>query len=486
MPASNWGLAAMYGYHAYQDQQLLQVAISNWNNTYQYFITPQDAASGTHPERNVSFPSQCNGGTTAGGVFWHVDLHSDAGVNGETVASFMALTAYLYEATNDTKYYDAATLTATFIETQLYDKTVVTDGIGLVTCYPDRLTLTYNSGYFIEALAIYAKVTNSVDWTSFLHKLVATAIKFPSWTGDNGVITEVPPGPTDADTNSIRHTLKAIFIRGLYVAWSRADPTSEMAKLIRAYIMVQFNSIMNVATVPGANQFSPTWFGPPAGRLLPWGQVAALDVLNAALGLALHPAPEASATPTGIVDSTIVPEPTSPITRQERKQHNVPLIAGLTSVGGVIICLLVVIVVVRRLRGPRQKAQDSRETSGEDAIDHLGIPGLEPFAITASRRRQPTERQEKSESDIIPEKTPEQGTSSSSTATRSRDGFQEQSDLNYDDTLVNVGGSESGATDGPSTIPHLLERLNRAMAMLPPGGVSAASDVEDPPEYAAT
>lgn len=260
---------------------------------------------------------------------------------------------------------------------------------------------------------------------------------------------------------------------------------------------------MNVATVPGANQFSPTWFGPPAGRLLPWGQVAALDVLNAALGLALHPAPEASATPTGMyvhcivlwdiitqkthsVDSTIVPEPTSPITRQERKQHNVPLIAGLTSVGGVIICLLVVIVVVRRLRGPRQKAQDSRETSGEDAIDHLGIPGLEPFAITASRRRQPTERQEKSESDIIPEKTPEQGTSSSSTATRSRDGFQEQSDLNYDDTLVNVGGSESGATDGPSTIPHLLERLNRAMAMLPPGGVSAASDVEDPPEYAAT
>ena len=48
---------------------------------------------------------------------------------------------------------------------------------------------------------------------------------------------------------------------------------------------------MNVATLPGANQFSPTWYGPPAGRFLPWGQVAAMDVLNAALGLALHPAP---------------------------------------------------------------------------------------------------------------------------------------------------------------------------------------------------
>ena len=158
--------------------------------------------------------------------------------------------------------------------------------------------------------------------------------------------------------------------------------------------------------------------------------------------------------------------------------------------GGVIICLLVVIIVVRRSRSRRRKAQDPRETSGEDAIDYSRIPGLEPFSITDSRRRPRTEEREKSKSDTITEKTPAQtiqGTSSSSAAARTWDSVvHETPNPTYQGTLVNVGGSESGVNDGPANIPLLLERLNRAMAMLPPGGVSAASDVEDPPEYAAT
>lgn len=76
------------------------------------------------------------------------------------------LTAYLFEITQNLTYYDTAVLTAAFVKTQLYDGTVVNDGIILEHCDPDRLSLTYNSGYFIEGLAVYSNVTQSPDWNT--------------------------------------------------------------------------------------------------------------------------------------------------------------------------------------------------------------------------------------------------------------------------------------------------------------------------------
>lgn len=57
----------------------------------------------------------------------------------------------------------------------------------------------------------------------------------------------------------------------------------------------QFNALLDLASPnPGINEFSPDWLGPAVSQHLPWGQAAAVDVLNAAVGIA-NPAEARSA-----------------------------------------------------------------------------------------------------------------------------------------------------------------------------------------------
>lgn len=95
-----------------------------------------------------------------------------------------------------------------------------------------------------------------------------------------------------------------IFIRSLYQAYTRIEHDSPEAALLRSYINVQvigsiihsmsyklkqdhyqLNALLDLATTPGTNQYSPRWEGPPPSSLLPQGQLAATDVLYSALGL---------------------------------------------------------------------------------------------------------------------------------------------------------------------------------------------------------
>ncbi|KAI0085303.1 hypothetical protein BDY19DRAFT_450324 [Irpex rosettiformis] len=73
---------------------------------------------------------------------------------------------------------------------------------------------------------------------------------------------------------------------------------------LRGFITVQLNALLDLASVTGSNQYSPRWEGPPSSILLPWGQLAAADVLVAAVGLAS----------TQNLSSFPSPQPTSPST----------------------------------------------------------------------------------------------------------------------------------------------------------------------------
>ncbi|KAI0090058.1 hypothetical protein BDY19DRAFT_748242 [Irpex rosettiformis] len=87
-----------------------------------------------------------------------------------------------------------------------------------------------------------------------------------------------------------------ILIRGLYQAYARLNlnrtaddsfPSSNVeAGFIQSFITVQFNALLDLASTPGSNQYSPRWEGPPPVELLPWGQLAAIDVFVSAIGLA--------------------------------------------------------------------------------------------------------------------------------------------------------------------------------------------------------
>ena len=62
-PASLWYLATIKAYRAYNDSSMLDYASTGWAATTKYLITPENAASGTHAAKNVTFNSTCQGGT---------------------------------------------------------------------------------------------------------------------------------------------------------------------------------------------------------------------------------------------------------------------------------------------------------------------------------------------------------------------------------------------------------------------------------------
>ncbi len=76
------------------------------------------------------------------------------------------LSSYLYEITQNATYSGAAEITAEFIKAQMYNETYIIDGLDVASCQGGGNQLTYNQGFTIEGLAVYANVTGDVAWTS--------------------------------------------------------------------------------------------------------------------------------------------------------------------------------------------------------------------------------------------------------------------------------------------------------------------------------
>ena len=55
-------MAGAYAYRTYKDPQFLNSAIEIWDEFTPMVITPDNAVTGTHPMKNVSFMSECNNG----------------------------------------------------------------------------------------------------------------------------------------------------------------------------------------------------------------------------------------------------------------------------------------------------------------------------------------------------------------------------------------------------------------------------------------
>ncbi|KAJ3480125.1 hypothetical protein NLI96_g8572 [Meripilus lineatus] len=135
-----------------------------------------------------------------------------------------------------------------------------------------------------------------------------------------------------------------------------------------------------------------------------------------------------------------------------------------------------------RRRG--RKSQALRGTSdGRGAINHSPIPGLDPHTITDPREK-PQERS----NFVTPSGRSADREGPPSGATRTRDGANNRK---HSDQAVQqrtrIDRRSEGAIDvSPAMMPILLEKLNRAIAMLPPGGISTGSEPEVPPEYMST
>ncbi|VDB96011.1 unnamed protein product [Peniophora sp. CBMAI 1063] len=362
-----WGLASFYSYRTYNATDLLDNAKTAWDIVYNAFITPSAAASGSGAGRNVSFspPTNCTAETFAGGVFLRQDVMNNTEVNMLSVGPFMALSAYLYEATQNSTYHDSAQLSLDFIIHHLWNGSFVSDSIDLSSCQITPKPWTLNQAWFIEGLSVWANVTHNDTLTTLLENAVPSIATYPSWTSHDGTTDDFNPDITSATPNSI---LKGIYIRSFTEARMR-NPGTQLAQYIEAYITVQFNSILEHAQAapPNNSYYSREWTGPPATFFEAGGNIAALDVLNGAVSLV-----DASSSNT----STTTPGPNStgtPRTTSKKSASAGPIAGGV--VGGVV-AIAVAVAAIFLCRRRQRKVAPNTLKGDFDASD---INLVDPF-----------------------------------------------------------------------------------------------------------
>ncbi|KAG2341871.1 endo-1,6-alpha-mannosidase [Suillus weaverae] len=280
-----WATAAYYGYRAYGNPNLLNHAIATWQHVSNYVITASDASSGKQPNKDFPIEGSCDGETMVGGVFWR-PLNDDTSVNSITTGLYIVLSAHLAATTRNSTYTHAAILSATFIKaTNMNSGDLVLDTINAQDCTRSSSSwlFTYNSGKYIEGLSVLAFVTGDASWTSLMMEVVAAATKAPVWEGSDGIITEGADVTEDNDGVGF----KAVLIRGLAEAWSCNIGNTALRTLIRSYTDVQYNALLDLASnsSSGSTWYSPAWEGPAPTSFVPWGQLAAVDVLVSAVSV---------------------------------------------------------------------------------------------------------------------------------------------------------------------------------------------------------
>ncbi|KZV62619.1 hypothetical protein PENSPDRAFT_242590 [Peniophora sp. CONT] len=384
-----WGLAAIYGYRAYNDGDMLNAAIDVLNVASVYTVSSTDGANGTQHTRSVSFPVSCaaNGGnvSSAGAVFWKAVDPTDLGCNGETVGAYVALAMHLWELTGQTRYLDVAHPSANFIYTHMYSQSshIVTDTYNIGGCSGNSLAWTYNQGFFLEGLSILSlsPVSDASTWSNLLQTLVVSTVKTAPWITSNsqyaGVLAE--SDSNDPTVFSEAWVFRVAFTRGLYEVWSRANSSSPMANLIQAFMMVQYNALLDLAS-QNEDLYSPIWTGPSLQTRVPWGQLSALDVLNAAINMS-----SASTSTSSSIGTTTSPTATStPSTTTSAptpKTLSEGVIAGIAiGVAAVFVALVagcVVWLMRRRRRGEPEGAIAPTSRDDDVAPFPPGLPVIQ-------------------------------------------------------------------------------------------------------------
>ena len=269
-------------------------------------------------------------------------------------------------------------------------------------------------------------------------------------------------------------------------------------------LMLQYNALLDFAK-DDSYGFSSSWLGPPPSRLLPWGQLAALDVLNAGIRIAQAPPlpPSSPSTyapfPTihGIrfltssrVDrSSIIAATSVPSSENtDSSSPNVPVIAGVVAAAVIVLGIAFAIFCIRRRNRRNRHVASLTELEshtghhpGHDAlsegyrddatmvkVDQHTFP-MEPFRLSSPSVQHRSEK-----------------ASGTSTPQNFQTGHMDASRTDLQSwTLAGSSSVADDTNDDPSAIPGLLERLNRAIAKLPQTGdvVDGQFERDLPPVY---
>ncbi|KAE9396273.1 endo-1,6-alpha-mannosidase [Gymnopus androsaceus JB14] len=258
-----WATAAYYAFRAYGNEDALSMATATWTHVSEYVVSVADAASGTQPNKDFPIAGTCFGESMAGGVFWQPTADGTA-INSITTGLYVTLSAFLAETTGNDTYTNASILSAQWIQNlQINPDGIVLDTVDGEACTrsPSTELFTYNSGKYLEGLAVLADVTGDDSWTTLMTDIAAAAIKSTVWEGSDGIITE---GASPTANNDA-------------VGFKRY---SSEASTKSPYNDVQYNALLELAD--NGTSYSSSWEGPPQA-FTTWGQLAALDVMVTAI-----------------------------------------------------------------------------------------------------------------------------------------------------------------------------------------------------------
>ncbi|KAJ6452642.1 hypothetical protein C8R45DRAFT_1223443 [Mycena sanguinolenta] len=356
-----YGYAALRAYAAYQNSTFLDFAIQSWSFGRSYTLSQ---GSTTLPVKNFTVEGSCNGAAMAGGTFlviWSAILHtitlltyggqtttaSDPRIAAMSTGYFMLLSSLLFEATSNPTYLQAAKDSANFIQSQLYTNNSFVlqaiSGSANDTCKVlDDSVNSFNSGLFIEGLAVLVSQTQNATMQTLLENLITDVLSNALWTTTAGIIAN---GGMYTSTQLYRKQGDAILVRALSTAYLRNVTTPVIRQNLRDYIAVQFNAVIDLAT-NGGDIYADQWAGPPSASFSLDNQTNALSPLLSAAHLVAS-----SVTTTELP----TPSPSGPGPTSRASRPNAAAIAGGTVGGVLVLAIAFVLYLILRRRARRQK-----------------------------------------------------------------------------------------------------------------------------------
>ncbi|KAJ7277201.1 hypothetical protein C8J57DRAFT_1176695, partial [Mycena rebaudengoi] len=164
-------------------------------------------------------------------------------------------------------YLQAASDAADFMLAHLYTSShLVQDTISARqndSCEVDTYTDPAYSGLLIEGLSILFSITKKASIQLLLNDLI-TVIPHTTWQQDDGILVN------DADFTP------GELVKGLEVAYIRNVTSPQLQEWIKAYIGVQFNAVIDLAT-NGTNIYAYKWQGPPSSTFDGGAQTDAIN-----------------------------------------------------------------------------------------------------------------------------------------------------------------------------------------------------------------
>ncbi|KAJ7884522.1 hypothetical protein B0H13DRAFT_2343640 [Mycena leptocephala] len=326
---------------------------------YAAYKNPANIASGSVLGKDFPLQLSCQGATMVGGTF------ETTNSTDPTIAGFASpFSALLAEATSDPIYLDAALDSADFIMAHLFAQNLVQSGIsaGLKdACALDNATNSFNTGLMIEGLAVLYSITNNASTQATLDNLITATISNAEWQTPSGIITQ--GGSKRGDK---------YIVRGLAEAYVRGAISADLRPDVQAYIGVQFNAVVDLATEIGAI-YGGAWTGPPSAIFSQSNQTTAISALLSAI-------PLKEVIPTSTVSPPSPPSASSSVFPHPRKTR-IDLIVG-SVVGGVVLVAIAIGIwfIMRRRRLDTQQMSSGIMSSATP----ISVSTLAKFATTVN------------------------------------------------------------------------------------------------------